>query len=159
MFKLNKEYIHDLFNFVIIIKGIHGLLELLSGLVLVFTRSDFIVNLINMMFRHELIEDPTDLTANLLIHSSQHLTHGGLVFASIYLIIYGLINLGLFFGLWYKKLWVYPLAGFIIICFLLYQIIRVYFTHSLVLFIIILMDTVILLLLHFEYIKTLNSLK
>ena len=103
------------------------------------------------MSRHELAQDPTDLLANYLIHVSQNLSLGAISFVSLYLLIHGLIKIGLVTGLWMRKLWAYPLAGVILGFFVAYQGIRFFHTHSLLLLLLTFVDIVILVLIRFEY--------
>jgi uncharacterized membrane protein len=158
MQKITKEKIlHDLFTAGIIIKFIDGVFELVGGLALIFVRSDSIAKVVQTIFQHELAQDPTDAIANFLIQASQSISAGALSFASIYLIIHGTIKIGIFWGLWSKKLWTYPLAGAILFLFIAYQLARIFSTHSVVLSLLTSLDIIILILLRFEYKRTISS--
>lgn len=147
-----KKYIlHILFLIGIIIKCINGILELIGGFVLIFTKSNFIANIVQAIFQHELVQDPTDFIANYFIQASQHLSVSVLLFLAVYLIIHGIVKIGLFLGLWYEKLWAYPLAAVVLSLLIIYQSIRIFAYHSLVLLFLTLLDVVILVLLRFEY--------
>ena len=135
----------------IIIKGIDGILELISGVILFLIKSDLITKIIQTLFQHELVQDPTDIIANYLIHTSQNLTISALSFATIYLIIHGSVKIGLVLGLWYKKLWAYPLVGVILSLFIIYQLIKFFSTHSIILLFLTSIDVLIIILLRFEY--------
>ena len=159
MDKFKKKTFHELFLIVIILKGLHGILELIGGLAFIFIKSSFIVKIINTIFKHELIQDPKDLIANFLIQTSQHISPNTMSFATIYLLTYGIINIGLFFGLLHKKIWTYTLAGFVLILLIIYQIFRIFNTHSLILIFLTILDILIIILLRFEYQKVKKSLK
>ena len=152
-----RKILHDLFLIGIIIKCIDGILEFIGGIALAFAKTDIIINLVQKLFQHELIQDPTDIVANYLVKTSQNLSIGILTFASIYLIIHGLIKIGLFLGLWYKKIWAYPLAGIILSLFVIYQSIRIFNTHSILLLFLTLVDIFILILLRLEYKRISNG--
>ena len=152
MFKIKKEKtLHDLFKIGIIIKGIDGLLELIGGFILISIKSDSITKIIQSIFQHEIAQDPTDLIANYFIQLSHNLSISTISFAAIYLIIHGSIKIGLFSGLWFKKLWAYPLAGILLSLFVIYQSIRFFNTYSVFLLFLTLVDILIIVLLRFEY--------
>ncbi len=155
--KSKNNRIHQLYLFTIITKGIHGILEVIAGISLLFVKSDFIVKNIKIIFQHEILEDPSDFIANLLINASEKISISTLEFSAIYMICYGCINLGLFLGLWKKKTWAYPLAGTIIILLICYQILRIINNHSIILFILTIINIFILLVIKYEY-KRIKSL-
>ncbi len=152
MVTMKKDKIlHYLFITSIIFKIIDGILEFIGGVALLFIKSDQIVNLVRIIFQHELVQDPTDLLANFLILASRHLTSGSLSFASVYLIIHGIIKIALVTALLLKKSWAYPVAGIVLSIFVIYQFIRFFNTHSLVLLFLTMIDIVIIILLRSEY--------
>ncbi|MFH0869882.1 MAG: DUF2127 domain-containing protein [archaeon] len=151
MSKIKEETLHNLFLIGLVIKGIDGILELIGGIALAFARTDAMASLVQRIFHHELLHDPTDIFANYFINASEHMSLSIMSFASIYLIAHGLIKLGLFSGLWYKKVWVYPLAGIVLSLLVAYQLIRFFGTHSVMLLSLTLVDIMIIILLRFEY--------
>ena len=156
MLKNRKEKIlHDLFIFGIIIKGIDGLLELIGGFILILIKSSSISKSIQIIFQHEITQDPTDLIANYFIQLSHNLSINTISFIAIYLIIHGSIKIGLFSGLWYQKLWAYPLGGVLLSLFVIYQFMIFFHTHSIILLFLTSVDILIIVLLRFEY-KRLN---
>ena len=152
MLGIKKENIlHNLFMMGIAIKVVNGFLELISGIILMMVRTDKIINAMQMIFQHELFQDPTDLIANYVIQAAQHLSIDTISFIAIYLTLHGVIKIGLVAGLWFKRTWAYPLAGIILGLVISYQIFRIYNTHSVILSIFTLVDISILILLKFEY--------
>ena len=158
MLKKIRNALHELFLVGITIKGIDGVLELVTGITLFFTKSSLIVKVLQAIFHHELLHDPTDLVANYLIHTAQSLSINTLTFISIYLTIHGIIKIGIFLGLWYKKIWAYPIAAIVLSLFVIYQSVRIYRNHSIILSFLTLIDIMILVLIRFEY-KRITSLK
>lgn len=159
MLKIRKDTLHNLFLIGIIIKCIDGILELIGGFTLLVIKSDSIINIVQTLFQHELVQDPTDLIANYFIQVSHNISVSTLSFAVIYLIIHGSIKIGLFIGLWYKKLWAYPLAAIVLSLLVMYQAIRLFSIHSIILLFLTLVDILIIILLGFEYKRVARSLK
>lgn len=146
-----RKALHQIFIISIIIKGIDGVVESAGGFILLVAKSKNIVAFVRSVFHHELAQDPHDFIANHLIRAFQHLSHGTVVFAAIYLCLHGLIKIGLVTALLYKKLWAYPLAAILLALFTGYEIFRYFFTYSYVLLFLIIVDTLIIILLRFEY--------
>ena len=69
----------------IIIKGLTGLLEFIGGLLLLFVSPDQMRQFVTVITQRELLEDPNDRVANLLLHATSHFSAGGKTF-----LIYGL---------------------------------------------------------------------
>lgn len=152
-----KELIHRLFRISILIKGIDGILEFIGSLVLFFVSSSLITNFVETIFQHELTQDPTDIIANYLINTSLNLSLSTQLFAAIYLFIHGIIKVGLVSSLWYNKLWAYPLSGFILVVFVIYQVFRLINHYSLILLLLTIIDLIIIILLRFEYKRLLRN--
>lgn len=146
-----RKILHDLFVIGVIIKGIDGLLELIGGIVLASVKSGSMFKIIQTIFQHEIAQDPTDLIANYFIRLSHSLSVSTISFIAVYLIIHGTIKIGLFSGLWYKKLWAYPLVGILLFLFVVYQLIRFFNTYSILLLFLTSVDILIIILLRFEY--------
>lgn len=146
-----KNLLHKTFIVGIFIKGIDGVIELIVGIILFFVQTNFVVNIVQKIFRHELIQDPADFIANFSVQTIQNLSASTLSFIAVYFMIYGFVKISLFWGLWNKKLWVYPTAGIILFLSILYQFFRIFHTQSKVLIFLTLIDVLILILLRFEY--------
>lgn len=151
--------LHDSFVVGITIRGIYGLLELIGGIILFFRGSEPVVRIVAALFRHELAHDPTDMIANYSVNASQHLSQSTIEFLAIYLLIQGIVKVGLVTALWLKKVWAYPLAGVVLTVLVVYQIIRLFKTHSKLLFFFTLLDIMILALLHSEYGRVIKHTK
>jgi uncharacterized membrane protein len=154
--KLKEEQIHFLFKIGVVIKGIDGALEAMAGVALLFTSMTALRSLVDWLTAGELQEDPTDFVANHLVDFFHHLSINTKHFASIYLLTYGLVKVGLVTGLLRGKLWAYPTALAVLGLFLCYQIYRLTHTHSLGLGLVSLLDLVILALIwrDYQYLKT-----
>lgn len=143
--------LHYLFELGVSLKFLNGLLEMIGGIFLFFSSPRSLSALADRLLTNELLEDPKDLVANTLLHAVQGLSANAQVFASAYLLVHGIVKVGLVIALWKKKLWAYPLAGIALVLFTVYQVYL--FSHSRSPFQLVLtaLDVVILLLLWSEY--------
>lgn len=135
----------------IILKGVDGLLELLGGLLLLVVSPREISSVISALTQHELAEDPRDFLAVHLMSSGQHLASGSASFAVAYLWIHGFTKVFLVAALLRNKLWAYPLSIFVLVLFVLYQIYRVSYSHSVGLILLTIFDLAVIWLIWREY--------
>ncbi len=143
--------LHVVFWTGIIFKGIDGVLETVGGIALLVVSTQFISNLVHLVFRHELFQDRNDLLANYLVNMADQLSISTKTFAAVYLLVHGVIKIGLVGAIWRKRLWAYPLTGVVFSLFVLYQVARFFFTHSFMLVLITGVDIIIIALLPHEY--------
>jgi uncharacterized membrane protein len=146
-----QRVLHYLFELGVSLKFLNGMLEVIGGIFLFFSTPRSLSKLAATLLTNELLEDPKDLVANTLLHAVQGLSANAQIFASAYLLVHGMVKVGLVIALWNKKLWAYPLAGIVLVLFTAYQLYL--FSHSRSLFQLALtvVDVVILLLLWSEY--------
>lgn len=150
--KIRKEkFWHKLFETSVIIKGIDSVLELIGGILLLFMTSNALNSTLRFIFQHELLQDPNDFIANFLVNFFSGLSHQTQLFGALYLISHGVIKTGLVAGLLKKKLWVYPLSIIVFGLFILYQLYRYAYTHSLFLILLTLFDIIVIILILHEY--------
>jgi uncharacterized membrane protein len=97
------------------------------------------------------MEDPRDFVANYLSHAAQDLSVSSQHFAAFYLLSHGAIKLWLIIGLWRKKPGYYPAAIAVFSFFVLYQLYRYSFSHSVPLLAITILDVAVIGLTWFEY--------
>ncbi|MCE5184589.1 MAG: DUF2127 domain-containing protein [Planctomycetaceae bacterium] len=148
---------HILFEAGLVFKLLNGLLELVSGAALLFIKQDTLAGLTALFFREELLEDPQDKIANYLMRLVTHLSGSTELFASIFLLVHGVIKLSLVWGLYWKKLWVYTLAQILLAVFVAYQLYRFSHTGSILLLLLSVIDVFVIFLIRTEY-KRLISL-
>jgi uncharacterized membrane protein len=142
--------IHLIFEIGVIAKGVDGALELIGGLLLVVLSPAAIGGTIWFLVQGELKEDPTDLVANLLLHNTQTIIHTR-VSASVFLIVHGVVKLGLVGGLVTNQLWSYPAAIVVFTGFTIYQAYQLTQQDSLILGIATVLDLLVVLLVIVEY--------
>lgn len=110
----------------IILKGISGTLEFIGGALLFFVSPASIHNFIVFITQKELLTDPNDMVANLLLTSTQHLG-GSRAFLVIYLWIHATIKLIAVIGILKNQLWAYPFSLISLGALMLYQIYSIIF--------------------------------
>jgi uncharacterized membrane protein len=149
----DKPILHHIFRISVIIRSLDGLLDLFAGFMLLIFNSSTIYALINKLFYYELAEDPNDIVANYLFDIIQNLSVSTKLFGAIYLLIHGLVKIGVGFALVKNKIHHYLLTGIVLGLFTLYEIYRLFHTYSLVLLFLIIVDLFILSMMHREYLK------
>ena len=147
------------FEISIFLKGVFAFLEILGGLLLVFTSKSILLSVITYLTQSELVENPQDLVANFLLAITHNFSPSTQHFVSLYLLSHGAIKLLLVIGLFKKKLWAYPSAIIVFSIFIIYQIQRYFHTYSAWLLILTILDLIIIFLTWHEYtrIKTINQ--
>ncbi len=146
-----EKNIHLLFEISLWLKGIFALLEIIAGIAAYFVSQQLLLTLVHWVTKEEFAEDPHDLIANYLLHSAQNLSIGTQDFAAIYLLAHGVIKLWLIIGLLRKRLWYYPVAMFVFGLFIVYQLYRFTFTHSVWLLFITALDVIVIALTRHEW--------
>src|SRR4029079_10175795 len=70
---MNEPRIHQVFQLSILLKGLHAVIECAGGLALAVISNASITNLVGALTMHELLEDPNDRVAGLLLKGAQDL--------------------------------------------------------------------------------------
>lgn len=135
----------------IILKGISGGLEFLGGLLLLFTDPSTIHKFLAFITQREIVEDPHDKIANLLLNSTQHFNSGSKTFAIAYLWIHAAIKLIAVIGILRNKLWAYPFALVTLGLFMVYQVYSIIVKVSLGMILLTTFDAFIVWLIWREY--------
>ncbi len=116
-----KSPLDKAFEVTLLLKGLHGLDELLSGVFFLVVSPDRLSRWVERLTAPELREDPNDFVAKHLFHWAQGFTKAAAVFAGLYLLAHGIIKLVLVLAILRDHLWAYP--GLIIVTagFAVYQ--------------------------------------
>lgn len=146
-----EKVIHDAFLVSVWIKGLVGLIQVMSGIALLLVTQAWLVALVTRFTTPELSEDPQDLIATFLRHGAAQWGTSTQLFAGIYLIIHGVIKVLLVAGLLRRKMWSYPASMWVLGAFIVYQCYRYTHTHSIWLLLLTALDVVVVLLIHHEY--------
>ncbi len=116
---------HRAFDAVVLLKGLNGLVEMASGIALLFVTNASILYWVRLLTRSELSEDPRDFIANMLVHWAESFGHDSRIYATAYLVLHGAAKITLAGLLLHGTKWAYPAAlGFIglFICFAGYRL-------------------------------------
>lgn len=100
-------------------KAIDGFVELVVGIPLLFLRPAQVASAARLVTAGELQEDPDDLLAHLIRHGVATLSADATLFAAAYLIVHGLVKLGIVAAIFRGSRRLYPwaiaaLGGFVI---------------------------------------------
>ena len=147
----DESKIHLAFEASLVAKGLFALGEIMGGVVALFLNKELLLSVMSVLTQEELAENPHDLVANYLLNSAQTLTIGTQMFVALYLLSHGGVKLWLIIGLWRERLWYYPTALIVFGVFIVYQLYRFSFTHSVWLLLISSVDVVVIALTWQEY--------
>jgi uncharacterized membrane protein len=146
-----SRFTHRAFQIGILLKGLDGLLELAGGGALLLTSQQAIRDAVAWLTRKELLEDPGDFVANHLSHLAVHLSIGTQHFAAAYLIVHGVVKLGLVIGLLRDVRGSYPAALAVLTAFIAYQCYRLAHQPSASLLLLTVIDVAVVLLIAREW--------
>lgn len=148
--KINK-LLDKIFEIGVLVKAIFGFFEVLLGIIFAVSGKLILNNLIAAFITREIIEDPNDFFVNLLAKYVNNFSAGSYLFAVMYLIFHGIVNISLASALLRNKINIYPWAitGFSI--FIIYQTYKYFYSHSLLLLAITVFDIFVVTVIILEY--------
>ena len=145
--RLRRDHVLDLVFLVgVALKGLDGLGELLLGIPLAFLSRAQVDSLAHSFTAEELSEDPQDLVANLLLHSTAHVAHGTLLFVALYLIVHGAVKVAIVLALIFGAERVYPWAIAVLGLFTVFQAVEFVLHPSVSVALLTLLDVVVIAL-------------
>ena len=150
------DLLDKIFDVGILVKAIFGFFEILSGIFLVFSGGKIINSFITYITQSEISDDPHDFFANILIKSGNNLAAGSHIFAIVYLIVHGIINLLLVVAVAKGNKKIYPFAILVFGIFIVYQSYRYFYSFSPVLLLLIVFDIFFVYVIYLEYRKNIN---
>jgi uncharacterized membrane protein len=133
------------------LKGLDGALEMIGGLVLLLISPTTINAVVHGLTQHELARDPHDFVARHLVDSAGKLTHGGTIFASVYLLSHGIAKVVLVIAVLRQQVWAYPGMMALLGAFIGYQIYRLSYRFTLGLTLLTIFDAFVVWLTWREY--------
>jgi uncharacterized membrane protein len=142
---------HILFLVSILLKGLFALLECLSGLTLYFATPEALQNLTSFLLHNKLVANPHDFLAKIVLGFMQDFSVDYKVLISLYLILHGLVKIGVIAGLLSGKRWSYPTGLVALGLFIVYQLNRYAMSHAPALLVISVFDAFIMLLVWREW--------
>jgi uncharacterized membrane protein len=148
---------HRLFLVAVVLKAIDGALELCAGIILLTLGAPYIRHVIWLWTSDELSEEPNNAVAQHVAHAAKHLTTHSKTFAAIFLMLHGVLKLGLVGGMLQRIHWAYPLAAIVLVGFIGYQIYRLTQHFSLILLVLTCIDGLIVVTILLEYARLRRS--
>lgn len=148
---MNEHRIHQFFEVSILLKGLHGLVECIGGVLLALVSARSVTNLVVWLTQGELAEDPHDVIASHLMHWAAGFSSNTKTFYAAYLLLHGLIKVALVVALLRGMLWAYPASLIALGLFMSYQVYRFIETHSLIMLGLTVFDLVVMWLIWHEY--------
>lgn len=142
---------HWLFEAALLLRGFNGLIEIISGIFIIRTDKEVFNKLFFRVTHGESIEDPRDRLLIFLNNYLQHLSTNTKIFAAIYILVHGLLNIFLSIQLYREKIWAYQTTLLVMVLFVIYQVYRISVRHSVLLTILTLIDCLFIALLWHEY--------
>ncbi|MDB5188097.1 MAG: hypothetical protein JWO50_617 [Candidatus Kaiserbacteria bacterium] len=146
-----NRQLHELFEISLILKGAFAFLETVSGIFIYMISGAFLSRMIIALTQDDLSQDSNDFIAQHLVQFGHSISIGSKHFVGIYLMTHGIIKLLIIIGLMRKYLWCYPLALVTFGLFIVYQLYRYTFTHSIWLLVLTVFDLIIMYLIWREY--------
>jgi uncharacterized membrane protein len=141
------------FRLVLYFKALHGIIEILGGVLLLVIKPAQITALIEKLTTGELNQDPNDFIATHLLKTVHHLSSASLIFGAIYLLAHGIVRLVLVVEIFRDHLWAY--IGLIVVTalFMVYQIYRIIGKFSVGFLLLTIIDIIVIYLTQNEYRK------
>jgi uncharacterized membrane protein len=148
---LQERTVHKLFEFSVLLKGAHALIECVSGMALYLVSTETIVKWVRLATQDELLHDPHDVISNYLRQMAEGLSFNSKEFYAFYLLSHGVIKLLLVVGLLKNQLWSYPTSLAVLTGFIAYQLYRYSHTNSPGLLLLTAFDIIVMVLIWHEY--------
>lgn len=149
--------LHRLFDLGVFLKGVEGVLEIIGSAGLFSSNTRIMEKIIKYVTQGELTEHPRDNLTKVIFYVFHRVTAGSIHFVAAILLVSGIINLILVFGIMKKDIWAYRGAMFVLALLILYQVYRMFYYGSTFLVVSMIYDAAIGLLVAREYRRMINS--
>jgi len=146
-----KTLLDDAYEISILLKALSGIIETVAGISLLFVSPERIHAFVLATTRANLAAHPHAFVASHLLSWSAHLGDGAVIYASTYLLIHGVLKIGIVIALLFKKRWAFPAAIAIFSLFTAYQIIATVSRLSLGMGLLSIYDIITIWLIWMEY--------
>ena len=146
-----EKYWHGLFELGILVRSFNGIWETICGVVILFFSKSVLSSFLFLLARGELLEDPNDRVIRYIANLLQDLSTNTKVFAAIYILGHGILNIFLGIQLYRNRLWSYVITIAVMIIFIGYQVYRINIHHSHALIVVTAFDFLFLILTVHEY--------
>lgn len=140
-----------LFDGALVLKMIHGVLEVIAAVLVLAVSPGFVVRLAQFVTGGELVQDPNDFIATTILTAAQTFAVQPHFFIAFYLALHGVIKVTLVIGIFAKKRIAYPLFILALTLFGVYEVYRGFARHELLLYVLAIFDFLLILLTAHEY--------
>lgn len=147
---MSQRWLDRWFTLVLIGKGIDGVLETIGGAILLFVSHATLTGLLGSLAHFDLVTDH-DIIARGVLALDHSLSSGGQLFGALYLLIHGLVKIGLVWALLSRRYHWYPYAIGVLVAFTLYQIYQLFTMFSLGIVVLTILDFLVIWLTILEY--------
>lgn len=154
--EVKEKILHRLFDVGVILKGVNAAIEIIGGGLAIFISKNFVTDIVLKLTQNELSEDPKDFISNYLISAAHNFSVSAQDFLIFYLLSHGIIKLILVIALLKNKMWAYPASLVVLGLFVVYQVYRYSYSHSVWLIPLTIFDLIVLWLIYHEY-RTLEN--
>lgn len=139
-----------LFSLAVMIKSLDGAVQVLAALLLAAVPPAVISGIANAVVSRDLLGDHSGAIADDLTRAAE----GGRTFAVVFLLLHGVVKLGLAYALHRRAVRVYPLACLLLSALVAYEAIRAVRTSSVGLAVFALLDTAVVVVVAREFWKS-----
>jgi uncharacterized membrane protein len=152
LFKVRDSF-DRVFEVSILLKAINGILEIAGGILMFFISPAKIIDFVSDFTQYDISANHHDFIARHILLSAHNLTSGSLIFGAIYLLFHGIAKIILIIEILREHLWAY--IGLIVLtaAFIIYQVYRISYTHSIALTLLTFFDVFIIYITSKEYKK------
>src|SRR6478735_12763894 len=140
-----------LFRIAMAVKGIDGLLELVGGITLLLVSQAAVQKVIAAVVTRDLLGPPDGSLTRHFVAGTAEFASGSRTFAVLYLLLHGVLKLGLVIALLRHWLPAYPVAVVVLGLFVVYELYRATQTGSVLLPVLALVDVAVIVLVVREY--------
>ena len=143
--------LHAVFQVSLAAKAAFALIEIVSGVAAYVVLQTALLRLVGRIAHEEVIEGRRDFLTHYLFEWAQGFSISARHFTAMYLLAHGVIKVWLIIGLFRGKTSYYPVAIAVFGGFIVYQLYRFHFTHSIWLIVMTVIDALVIGLTAYEY--------
>ncbi len=152
-----ENSVDKIFRAITLLKGIHAIIEIISGILLFIISKDFIAKTIVTVVDGGIVGNPNGFVIHHISQFGVNLTIAIKLFFAFYLLIHGIVNLTLVYGIIKKPFWAYPISLVLFIGFIIYQAYSYFILPSKWLLFLTIFDSFFIWLVFYEYHKLLKT--
>lgn len=116
-----ENAIDKVFKTITLLKGIHAIIEIISGILLFMISKEFIAWTIVKFVDGGIVAGADNFIIQYITQFGLDLTLATKFFFGVYLLSHGIVNLSLVYGIIKKPFWAYPISILFFIGFIIYQ--------------------------------------